>query len=50
MAKINRSDLKNFYLKGKIPKESNFHDLIDSSINSLDDGIIKEKGKGFMIL
>ena len=50
MSKINRSDIKNLFLKGKMPKENDFHDLIDSTINSIDDGIIKEKGKGFKIL
>jgi hypothetical protein len=50
MAEKNRASLKNLFLKGKIPKESDFHELIDSSINKIDDGIGKSKGEGFKIL
>lgn len=50
MSQKNRAYLKNLFLKGKIPKESDFHDLLDSSINKEDDGIYKSKGEGFKIL
>jgi hypothetical protein len=49
MAEKNRAYLKNLFLKGKIPKESDFHELLDSSINKVDDGICKTKGEGFKI-
>lgn len=50
MSEKNRAFLKNLFLKGKIPKESDFHDLLDSTINKEDDGIYKSKGEGFKIL
>jgi hypothetical protein len=50
MSSINRKSLKNFFLKGNIPKEDNFHDFIDSGLNSVDDGISREKGEGFKIV
>lgn len=49
MSSKKRKSLKNFFLKGSIPKEDNFHDFIDSTINKLDDGISREKGEGFKI-
>ncbi len=50
MSSKNRKSLKNFFLKGSIPKEENFHDFIDASINKVDDGISREKGEGFKII
>ncbi len=50
MAQKTRSNLKNYFLKGNIPTEQDFHDFIDSSINKLDDGLIKTKGEGIKIL
>ena len=50
MSSKNRKSLKNFFLRGSIPKEENFHDLIDSSLNKFDDGISREKGEGFKII
>lgn len=38
MAKKNRAELKNIFSKGKIPSEGDFHDLIDSMPNFLDEG------------
>lgn len=49
MARKNRAILKNYFLKGSIPKESQFHDLIDSAINQDDDGIQKEEDQSFKI-
>lgn len=49
MASKNRAILKNYFLKGSIPKENQFHDLIDSSINQEDDGMIKIQGQGIKI-
>ena len=50
MSSKNRKSLKNFFLRGSIPKEENFHDLIDASLNKVDDGISREKGEGFKIV
>lgn len=45
MAKISRAKLKNYFLKGNIPTENQFHDLIDSSMNQKDDSIEKNQGE-----
>lgn len=49
MAKKNRAKLKNYFLKGNIPTEEQFHDLIDSSLNQEDDGILKENGEALKL-
>jgi len=49
MAEKTRADLKNAFLKGKIPRDEDFQDLIDSSLNKSDDGINKTKGKGLRL-
>lgn len=49
MGKISRTKLKNFFLKGNIPTEEQFHDLIDSGLNQTDDGIAKEQGEALKI-
>jgi len=36
-----RNTLKGFFIKGAIPSQENFADLIDSAINQFDDGISK---------
>jgi hypothetical protein len=36
-----RNTLKGFFIKGAIPSQENFADLIDSAINQTDDGIAK---------
>lgn len=38
MARRNRETLKNYFRQGKRPGEQEFEDLIDSSLNTLDDG------------
>ena len=45
----NRETLKNFFKKGIKPSESHFHDLIDSSINKVDDGMSKTLDDGLML-
>lgn len=49
MAEKNRVSLKNSFLRGSIPREDDFHNLIDSTINKLDDGVRKEPGKAIGI-
>ena len=50
MAQKTRANLKNYFLKGNIPSEKDFHDFIDSCVNKIDDGIIKVKGECIKIL
>ena len=50
MAEKSRASLKNLFLKGKIPRESDFHELLDSSLNKSDDGISRSKGEGLKII
>ncbi len=45
----NRAVLKNYFLKGSIPKETHFHDLIDSFINQEDDGAWKKHAEALKI-
>jgi len=49
MAGRTRSTLKNYFLKGSIPTESQFHEFIDSCVNQEDDGLIKKQGEGIKI-
>lgn len=49
MADKNRASLKNSFLRGSIPKEDDFHNLIDSTLNKQDDGIRKEPGSAIGI-
>lgn len=49
MALINRQTLKNYFKKGGFAKEKHFEDLIDSSLNSVDDGISKTVDDGLKI-
>ncbi|WP_417910168.1 hypothetical protein [Candidatus Electronema sp. PJ] len=49
MAKQNRKTLKNFFGKGKLPTESQFGDLIDSSLNLFDDCFEHTPENGFHI-
>jgi len=45
----NRKTLKSFFRKGQLPSEGNFHDLIDSLINKVDDGMSKTVDDGLML-
>ncbi|MBU0487545.1 MAG: adhesin [Bacteroidetes bacterium] len=49
MAIKKRASLKNYFLKGSIPKESEFNDLIDSTINQADDGLEKPAGEAIKV-
>lgn len=49
MAKRNRNTLKQFFREGAIPSAREFADLIDSSLNTLEDGFDKSAQNGFEI-
>jgi len=49
MAKNDRSTLKKFFSKGELPTEDKFSDLIDSSLNVVDEGFDKSADHGFEI-
>ncbi|GGE16939.1 hypothetical protein [Psychroflexus salis] len=49
MALINRLTLKNYFKKGGFATEKHFEDLIDSTINAVDDGITINKKDGFKL-
>jgi hypothetical protein len=49
MALLNRQTLKNYFKKGSAPTEEHFSDLIESSINIVDDGIDRGGDQGFRI-
>ncbi len=49
MAKKNRSTLKHYFREGTLPSEDNFGDLIDSSLNLVDEGFDKTPENGFKL-
>ncbi len=49
MAKNDRSTLKKFFSEGELPTEEKFSDLIDSSLNVVDEGFDKSAEHGFEI-
>ncbi len=49
MSLQNRETLKSFFRKGQLPSEGNFHDLIDSVINKVDDGMSKTVDDGLIL-
>jgi len=49
MAKKNRNTLKRYFRKGALPSEDQFHDLIDSTLNPIDEGFDKTPKNGFEI-
>ncbi len=49
MAKRNRITLKKFFVRGKMPTEEHFADLIDSMLNIVDEGFDKSSGKGLSL-
>jgi hypothetical protein len=49
MALLNRQSLKNYFKKGNAPTEQHFIDLIESSINIVDDGIARGADQGYRI-
>jgi hypothetical protein len=50
MASQNRDTLKSFFRKGSLPTEGHFADLIDSSLNKVEDGISKTPEDGLRLL
>lgn len=49
MAIKSRNVLKKLFQKGQVPSEKNFFDLIDSSVNLVDDGFSKSLGEGLRL-
>jgi len=49
MALLTRNTLKNLFKRGMVPSEVNFSDLIDSTINKVDDGFSQSNKDGFML-
>jgi len=49
MAERGRNLLKDFFKNGKRPTESDFSDLIDSTVNKLDDGYTKSDNDGLKL-
>lgn len=49
MALLNRLSLINYFKKGSAPSEKHFADLIESTVNIVDDGISREGENGFRI-
>lgn len=49
MALLNRQSLINYFKKGSAPSERHFADLIESTVNIVDDGISREGGDGFKV-
>lgn len=49
MSKRNRDTLKNFFRKGALPSEEQFGDLIDSSLNMLDEGFTRSPVNGIEV-
>ena len=49
MAKRNRITLKKFFVRGKMPTEEHFSDLIDSMLNIVDEGFDKSSDKGLSL-
>jgi hypothetical protein len=49
MARRNRETLKNFFRRGSLPDEDQFKDLIDSSLNIIDEGFSRSINQGLEI-
>lgn len=49
MAQQNRKTLKEYFSYGKLPTQEDFHDLIDSMLNMLDEGFDKSADNGLKI-
>jgi len=49
MAKRNRSTLRNYFRAGAMPNEDHFNDLIDSTLNTLEEGFDKTIDEGLKI-
>lgn len=49
MAMKDRRTLKNYFKKGNLPSAANFENLIDSTVNKIDDGFSKTPDDGLML-
>jgi len=49
MAIQDRNTLKGFFRSGQMPTETNFRDMIDSTVNKVDDGLSKNEDDGLML-
>jgi hypothetical protein len=49
MAQLNRQTLRNYFKRGNLPTEEHFADLIDSTVNIVDDGIDRGGESGFRL-
>jgi hypothetical protein len=49
MAKKNRKTLRRYFEKGRLPSEDQFGDLVDSTLNTIDEGFDKTPENGFEI-
>lgn len=49
MAKHNRDTLKNYFREGALPTSAHFADLIDSNLNTLEEGFDKTARDGFKV-
>lgn len=49
MALFNRDTLKNYFKRGSFPTEVHFSDLIDSTVNKVDDGFAKDMNDGLQL-
>ena len=49
MSQKDRQTLKNLFRKGSLPTQNSFADIIDSSINKIDDGFSKSMDDGLML-
>lgn len=49
MAKKNRKTLKEYFQEGRLPSQEHFSDLIDSTLNVIDEGFDKSPEEGFKV-
>ena len=49
MALQDRDTLRNYFRQGSVPQEVHFHDLIDSIVNKVDDGLDKDLVNGLQL-
>lgn len=49
MSLLTRGALKNLFKRGSVPTEVGFSDLIDSTVNKIDDGFAQSSTEGFML-
>ena len=49
MAKKNRNTLKKYFSEGAMPRSEHFADLIDSSLNTIDEGVRRTQENGYEI-